>query len=99
MTVIPPVLFFWSDSNHLKLLAYAPVLRRLVEPMGFQASSMMTSAVLQGAELDSPTRALVLLARWYKVWMLAGLVLVAAMTVRWIRHRPLGELLSNRGII
>ncbi len=98
VTVIPAAVFFWSDPNHLKLLAYAPVLRRLAEPMGFQPSPMMTSALLQGASLDSPTRALLLLARWYKVWILAALVFAAVVTVRLIRRLPLHEALSNRGV-
>ncbi len=59
---------------------------------------MMTSALLQGASLDSPTRALLLFARWYKVWILAALVFAAVLTVRLIRHLPLRAVLSNRGV-
>ena len=98
VTVVPPLVFFWSDPDHLKLLAYAPVLGGLVEPMGFRASPMMTSAFLHEEGLDSITRALALLARWYKVWILALVVLAAGLTTRALRHLPLGVMFSNRGV-
>jgi hypothetical protein len=96
--LFPPLVFFWSNPDHLKLLAYVPVLRRLVEPMGFLASPMMTSAHLQDRELESLTRALQLLVRWYKMWILAGLCLAVVLGIRSLRRLPLGTILSNRGI-
>jgi hypothetical protein len=98
VTVIPVLAFFWSNLDHLKLLAYVPVLGQLVDPMGFRASPMMTSAYRHEAGLDSLTRALALLVRWYKVWILAGLGLVAVLVLRALRGLPVWAMWSNGGV-
>ena len=37
VTVVPPALFLAADTTHLKLLAHVPVLRGLVEPLGYRS--------------------------------------------------------------
>jgi hypothetical protein len=59
---------------------------------------MMTSAYPPEPVLEGLARALRLLVRWYKVWIVAGLALVAVLGVRILRRLPLGEILSNFGV-
>lgn len=77
-TLAPPLAFFLSDVNHLKLLAYVPVAGQLVAPLGFRTAS---------APLDTPVArslgyALTLFVRWYKTWILSALVLLVALGLR-----------------
>ncbi len=99
VAVVPPAVFFLYDLSHLKLLAYVPLLRKFVLPLGFQASPTMTSAFPYEPGLGSDlTTALWLFARWYKVWILAALVLIAALAVRLVRGPTVREFFSNRGV-
>src|SRR6267143_5067827 len=72
------VSFLQSFSHHLKLLAYVPVLEALVRPLGYQSSPRIT-ATLRHNPANTPMAALILLARWYKAWIVAGIVLAAVM--------------------
>lgn len=72
ITILPPALFFLSDLNHLKLLAYAPVVRTIVLPLGFVAVPPPHAPVAERTVLAG----LMLFGRWYKTWILAALFLV-----------------------
>jgi hypothetical protein len=96
LAAVPPAMFFASDMNHLKLLAYVPLLSRFVLPLGFQ-SNATTFSLLNAAEHHTPVVAtLLLLAKWYRVWILAGLGLLVGIAVRVARRHPMGDLVANR---
>lgn len=99
VTVVPPVAFFLYDVNHLKLLAHVPVLNRVVLPLGFQSLTILTPAFPHEADLGaSVMNALTVLVRWYKVWIVAALVLVAWAVLRVVRGLRVGGVASNRGV-
>ena len=98
VTIIPPLVFFWSDPNHLKLLAFAPGVGRLVGSLGYRGSPMMMLASIQDPGLDTPARALGLFVRWYKIWILAGLTLTVVLVVRAVRQQSIRAMVSNRGV-
>ena len=97
-TVIPPLVFFWSDPNHLKLLAFAPGFRQLVGSLGYRASPMMMFTAIQDPGLDTAARAFGLFVRWYKIWILAGLTVTVALGVRAVRRQSVRAMWSNRGV-
>src|SRR5262249_57684819 len=84
--------------NHLKLLAFAPGVGRLVGSLGYRASPMMMLASIQDPGLDTPARALGLFVRWYKIWILAGLTLTVALGGRAVRQQSVRAMVSHRGV-
>jgi hypothetical protein len=84
----PPALFFLSDPGHLKLLAYFPILHRLVEPLGYR--SLFALQGYEPSSLGNQVWALALFARRYESWAVAlgGLGLSAAIAL--VQGRPLG---------
>lgn len=96
VAVVPPTAFFLSDVHHLKLLTWVPGLKRFALQLGFQAVS-----IAYRYEADwgmAVKRALVLLGRSYKAWVVAAAVLLAVLAWRRARGHPLSEFLANRGI-
>ena len=77
ITALPPVAFLLWSPNHIKILAYVPVLERLVEPLGYH------SLLEMGAEaMLSDTgwaRAVVWFAKRHFFWICAS----AALAVAW----------------
>jgi hypothetical protein len=92
--VVPPLVFFLYDPHHLKLLAYVPVLEALVRPLGYQSSPRIT-ATLRYDPANTPMAALILLARWYKAWIVAGVVLAAAIVGLAVRGHSVKAFVSN----
>lgn len=74
--VVPPLIFLAWDPSHLKVLAYVPLLRRLVAPLGYVSVFVIDAreTLPLAAQLWEVAR----LARRYEFWVLAsgGLVLV-----------------------
>lgn len=97
VAAVPPAVFLLADVRHLKLLTQIPGLDRFVLPLGFQAV-----AVPHRVEHDwrvAVTGALGLLGRSYKAWIVAAAVLLAVLTWRAVRGRPVGEFVANRGVV
>jgi Dolichyl-phosphate-mannose-protein mannosyltransferase len=95
--VLPPLIFFLCDVRHLKLLAWVPVFGSLVRPLGFQTASRITSVLLYETT-NTPTAAVILLARWYKAWIIAGGALAAAIAYLALRRRDVKAFFSDRNI-
>ncbi len=95
VTVAPPLVFFASDPNHLKLLAYVPGLSPLVVPLGFHAASIPNETTSERA-LAYP---LTLFVRWYKPWILSALVLSAIVVVAAGRGRIPRRIIAPRGVV
>lgn len=90
-----PLIFFLSDFNHLKLLASVPGLSGLVLPFGWQT-------VVVPSEPDwstALTRALILLGRSYKSWIVSAVILIAVLAWEAARGRLVREYLTHRGMI
>lgn len=71
LAIGPPLAFFAADPLHLKLLAYLPLLHRLVEPLGYRS-------IVELQELSRPGVAhqlwsVGLVARRYESWMFTAL--------------------------
>jgi hypothetical protein len=94
VAVVPPLVFFASDRHHLKLMAYMPVLESFVRPLGYVRSPRITAAASFDPD-NTPAAALLLLARWYKPWFAAGLVLIAIMVLLALRGQSLKTFVSN----
>ena len=72
--VVPPMIFLAWDPSHLKVLAYVPLLRRLVAPLGYVSVFVIDAreTLAPAAQLWEVAR----LARRYEFWVLASAVLV-----------------------
>lgn len=75
-----PVAFFLSDLRHLKILAYVPVVGRLVRSLGYPVGWSLI-------DVPEPTLwdrawAVIRLARMYECWTLAALLLCAILIAR-----------------
>ena len=73
VALIIPVAFFVWDVHHLKVLAYVPVIDRLVHPLGFRSTLELTAfdAQIRG----NWWRALLRSLRMYEAWVVAAAVL------------------------
>ena len=78
-SVLPPLVFFLSDRDHLNLLAYIPVLQHWVQPLGYRSLFRLGGEALtagSGGEAltgGSDWRAAVVwFGRRYLIWLVAG---------------------------
>lgn len=81
-----PVAFFLSDTRHLKVLAYVPVVGRLVRSLGYPIGWSLID-VPEPALWDRAW-AFIRLARMYECWTLAALLLGAILTIRRLKGMP-----------
>lgn len=99
IAIVPPAVFFASDTNHVKFLAYAPVLDRLAGAFGFSSNRGAAIELLNLVAGESPVKAaLLLFARWYRMWILAGVAVLTAVALGLATRRPAWQLVGNRGI-
>ncbi len=79
ITVVPPALFLAVDTTHLKLLAHVPVLRGLVEPLGYR--SILEFSPVREAGPREQVWSLLIFARRYESWTLtaAGLLITSSL--------------------
>jgi hypothetical protein len=87
LVVVTPIAFFASDRTHLKLLAYVPVFRRLVAPLGY-----VSALVLDDRQILGPRAQLWELARIirrYEFWALAFALMVIIVLWRVVTKRPI----------
>ena len=87
VAAVPPVMFFLTDPAHLKLLAYVPLLKRLVEPLGYR--SQLDLQGYRQSDLGHQLWSFVLFARRYESWTLLSLGVVLALIVVRAFGRPL----------
>ena len=97
VVTVPPLLFFAWDPTHLKVLAYVPVLRRLVAPLGYVSVFVIDDR--EPLPLAGQLWEVVRLLRRYEFWTLAAalLTLVSAWRIR--IGRPLGWLAGKTGVV
>lgn len=81
---ILPAAFFLSDPTHLKLLAHVPLLRRFVAPLGYR--SILEFSAVREADLDDQLWAVLLFARRYESWAVAGAGVAAGAALVARRH-------------
>jgi 4-amino-4-deoxy-L-arabinose transferase-like glycosyltransferase len=89
-----PAAFFLSDVRHLKVLAYVPLVNRLVESLGYHAVFPLIGHRSQ----ESPQQLLgvLRLVRMYEYWALAAALLVAAICIRRWRGRDVRPFFDDR---
>src|SRR5215470_13025520 len=99
IAVLPPFAFLASDLRHWKFFAYAPLLDRVAAAMGYvtnRGGSFEVGNIVAG---ENPLRSAVLLfARWYRMWIAMSFGILAAAAAARIRGRPTGRLLGNFGV-
>jgi hypothetical protein len=84
IAVLPPVVFFASNPEHLKILAYVPVLDRFVRPLGYESLFNLGGRALAEAGERGWWWSLAWFLRRYIFWCAAGFGLVAcAILARW----------------
>ena len=86
VVAVPPLAFLAWDSTHLKILAYVPVLKRLVVPLGYDATLVL--GVQEALPLREQLWETARVVRRYEFWALATAVLFALVLWRRIRGRP-----------
>lgn len=97
VVTMPPLLFFAWDPRHQKLLAYVPVLRRLVAPLGYVSALELDNrqAFPLAANLFEAAR----LVRRHEFWVLGCAVLVALVVWRRVNRRPVLWLTGNPKVV
>jgi 4-amino-4-deoxy-L-arabinose transferase-like glycosyltransferase len=91
---VVPVSFFLSDARHLKIVAYVPVVGRLVRFLGYPAGFALVD--IPEPLLGDRLWAVIRFARMYEFWMLAVLFLFTAAVVRRLRGLDTGAIISDR---
>lgn len=92
-----PMAFFLSDARHLKVLAYVPVVGRLVRSLGYPAGFALVD--LPEPVLWDRVWAFVRLARMYEFWALAALLLCLVVVSRRLRGRATGIFFADRRVL
>jgi len=88
VVIVPPLVFLAWNPAHLKILAYVPVFRRLVAPLGYV--SALTLDDREVLALGSQLYEVLRLVRRYEFWALAGALLIGLGCWRWKTGRPTG---------
>jgi len=89
-----PVAFFLSDIRHLKILAYVPVVGRLVRSLGYPVGWSLID--VPEPALRDRAWALIRLARMYEFWTLAALLLCAILIFRRLKRLETGVFADRR---
>ncbi len=92
-----PVAFFLSDARHLKIVAYVPVIGRLVRSLGYPAGFALVD--IPEPVLWDRLWAFVRLGRMYEFWALAALLLCLMVAGRRLRGRATPVVFSDRWTI
>jgi 4-amino-4-deoxy-L-arabinose transferase-like glycosyltransferase len=83
--VVPATFFLW-DARHLKILAYVPLARHLVRPLGYPLGWSLID--MPEPAISERLLALVRFARMYEFWVLALLLLGGLLILCWLRGMP-----------
>ncbi len=89
-----PLAFFLSDVRHLKILAYVPVIGRLVRSLGYPAGFALVD--VPEPVLWDRLWAFVRLGRMYEFWALAALLLCLIVAIPRLGGRTAGGILIDR---
>jgi 4-amino-4-deoxy-L-arabinose transferase-like glycosyltransferase len=89
---VPGAFFLW-DARHLKILAYVPIARHFVRPLGYPLGWSLVDIPTPAA--SERLVAVVRFGRTYEFWALALLVLVGLLVVCWRRGRPIRAFLGD----
>lgn len=92
VSILPPLAFFLSDRDHLKLLAYVPVLHHWVRPLGYVSLFRLGGETLTAGS-DWPA-GILWFGRRYLVWLVAG----AGLFVLAVLARARGRTVPARGL-
>jgi len=85
VVAMQPLVFFASDPRHLKILAYVPLLNRLVAPLGYSSALVLDDRV--PLTLTENLWEAARLVRRYEFWVLALVLLLAIDVARWLARR------------
>jgi hypothetical protein len=96
LVIVPPLLYLASDPTHLKILAYVPIVRRVVAPVGYDAALVLD--VQERLPLRAQLWALAIIARRYEFWVLAAVLLGALALWRW-RVRGWPASIDRRAVV
>jgi 4-amino-4-deoxy-L-arabinose transferase-like glycosyltransferase len=96
LAVVPPLLYLISEPTHLKILAYVPVVRRVVAPLGYNAALVLD--VQERLPLRAQLWALAIIARRYEFWVLAAALLGVLALWRW-RVRGWPASIDRRAVV
>lgn len=88
VVAIPPFVFLTWNRANLKILAYVPVLRRLVAPLGYVSAFTLDDR--EALALASQLYELLRVVRRYEFWALAGALLIGVGCWRRLAGRPTG---------
>lgn len=91
-----PLAFFLSDTRHLKVLAYVPVVGRLVRSLGYPVGWSLID-VPEPALWDR-VWAVIRLARMYECWTFAALLLCAIVIVRQLKGLETPHVFADRRV-
>jgi hypothetical protein len=94
-TAAPAAFFLW-DVRHLRIFAYVPGLGRLVEPLGYHSTLLVTAA--HRSPLGDWPLALLRLARMYEFWAIA-LAAATVFLVTRASRKGAGKLFHNRTLV
>lgn len=92
---VVPAMFFLSDARHLKVLAYVPLARHLVRPLGYPLGWALVDIPEPAA--SERLGAVVRFGRMYEFWVLAVVVLAGLLIVCWWRGRPIRAFVGDDG--
>ena len=91
-----PTAFFLADTRHLKILAYVPVGRHLVRPLGYPLGWSLVD--IPAPEASERLAAVIRFGRMYEFWMLALVVLAGLLVLGWWRGRPIRAFVQDRWV-
>ncbi len=92
-TAAVPAAFFLADPRHLKILAYVPIGRHLVRPLGYPLGWSLVD--IPTPEASERFAAVVRFGRMYEFWMLALVALAGLLVLGQWRGRPIGAFLRD----
>jgi 4-amino-4-deoxy-L-arabinose transferase-like glycosyltransferase len=92
--VTVPLIFFFWDIRHLKILAYFPVLDAFVRPLGYTSIFPVLGRVRK--DLRSQVRAILNFSPTYEFMALGVILLAAMITLLWWRGRGARSFFENR---
>lgn len=99
IAMVPPAAFLVSDIRHWKFFAYVPVLDRVAGALGFASNRGGSFEVGNIVPGENPLRsACLLFARWYRMWIVAMVGIIAVAVAARAHGRSIRPLVDNYGV-
>ena len=89
-----PIAFFASNSRHVRMLVYVPVLKSVAMALGYPDAMALNS--LPPAHVADLVRAVGRLLRMFEFWALAAALLAALVVLAWRRGEPVRTIVDRR---